>query len=97
MSLAAAAGATTPGEGLGRFSIETTPKLSARIPSHRGILPPGTLVYVAAIPGTALQVLCPVIVAIIYRGTLQMCQHRSPGLVPVCRGCTPVAYNGIPH
>ena len=97
MSLAAAAGAVAPGEGLGRFSIETTPKLSARIPSHGGILPPGTLVYVAAIPGTALQVLCPVIVVIISRGTLRMCQHRSPGVVPVCRGCTPVSHNEIHH
>jgi methylenetetrahydrofolate reductase (NADPH) len=37
------------------FSIETTPKLAARIENHRALLPPGTTVYVAAIPGTALQ------------------------------------------
>jgi hypothetical protein len=53
LSLAAAA---APAAGLGPFSIETTPKLSARVAAHSGILPPATLVYVAAIPGTSLQV-----------------------------------------
>jgi hypothetical protein len=33
------------------FSIETTPTLAARIEDHRALLPPGTTVYVAAIPG----------------------------------------------
>ena len=33
------------------FSIETTPGLSTRIEDHRALLPPGTPVYVAAIPG----------------------------------------------
>jgi len=37
------------------FSIETTPKLSSRIETHCAILPPGTPVYVAAIPGTPLK------------------------------------------
>ena len=41
------------------FSIETTPKLSSRIETHCAILPPGTPVYVAAIPGTALKVYGP--------------------------------------
>ncbi len=44
---AAAAGAAMMRE----FSIETTTGLSTRVEDHRALLPLGTPVYVAAIPG----------------------------------------------
>ncbi|KAJ1489835.1 hypothetical protein T484DRAFT_1778900 [Baffinella frigidus] len=37
------------------FSIETTPQTSAKVEDHSAILPAGTRVYVAAIPGVALE------------------------------------------
>jgi len=40
---------------LSAFSIETTPKSSKSIDNHASLLPPGTCVYVAAIPGTPLE------------------------------------------
>lgn len=54
------------------FSIETTPKLSSGIETHRAFLPPGTPVYVAAIPGTSLT------------DTAELCRRLgSEGLDPV--------------
>eukprot|EP00802_Teleaulax_amphioxeia_P011133 Tamp_11163.p1 GENE.Tamp_11163~~Tamp_11163.p1 ORF type:complete len:393 (-),score=43.90 Tamp_11163:770-1849(-) len=50
-----AAAAAAAAAMMREFSIETTPGLSTRIEDHRALLPPGTPVYVAAIPGTALE------------------------------------------
>ena len=41
-------------EALRVFSIETTPKLSANVAQHCALMPPGTPVFVAALPGAAL-------------------------------------------
>ena len=54
------------------FSIETTPKLSSRIEKHSAFMPPGTPVYVAAIPGTAFE------------DAAELCTRlSSEGLLPV--------------
>jgi len=58
------------------FSIETTPKLSSRIETHCAILPPGTPVYVAAIPGTALKVYGPLFP--------RVCRRVSRISAPLC-------------
>lgn len=67
------------------FSIETTPKLSSGIETHRAFLPPGTPVYVAAIPGTSLTVshppdsACPVCLYL----RLSLCVSCNPALAGV--------------
>ena len=65
------------------FSIETTPKLSSRIDDHSSLLPSGTPIYIAAIPGSSVEVFARMLVYEILAPMIQGQVHLTSPL-PSC-------------